>query len=303
MSHQVGGQAVIEGVMMRAPRSLAVAVRKPSGEIAVSAQRLIPLSDRFPVFKLPLLRGVVVLVSSLVLGVRALNYSAREALPEEEEIGDWGMALTMAGAFALAIFLFLLVPLWGTRLLAIPFPALNGQWAFNLVDGALRLLVFFLYLVAISAAKDVRRIFQYHGAEHKAIYTLEAGEPLTVESARKHSSLHPRCGTAFLLIVILLSILVFAQVPNPWPLWAKAVARVVLLPLIAGLSYELLKAGDRFRDSTLLRWALWPGLTLQRFTTREPDDAQIEVALRALTEALALDTPGAKALDTPGAGS
>jgi len=294
MSSKVGGQAVIEGVMMRAPRSVAVAVRRPGGEIAVRAQRLVPLSDRIPLFKFPLVRGMVVLVSSLVLGVKALNYSAQQALPDEEEIGSWGMALTMAGAFALALFLFLLVPLWGTRLLAIPFPVLEGRWPFNLVDGGLRLLVFFLYLVAISAARDVRRVFEYHGAEHKAIYAFEAGEPLTVESARKHSPLHPRCGTAFLLIVILFSILVFAQVPSPWPLWAKAVARVALLPLIAGISYEFLKAGDRFREVALFRWILWPGLVLQRFTTREPDDSQIEVAMRALAEALALDKRGAE---------
>ncbi len=297
MSRQVGGQAVIEGVMMRAPRALAVAVRRPSGEIAVLARRITPLSDRFPVLKLPVLRGFVVLFSSLVLGVGALNYSARQALPDEEEMGSWGMALTMAGAFALAIFLFLLLPLWLTKILAIPFPALAGQWAFNLVDGVLRLLVFLLYIVAISTAKDVRRIFRYHGAEHKVIHAFEAGEPLTVESARGHSPLHPRCGTAFLLIVILFSVLVFAQVPDRWPLWAKGAARVVLLPLIAGMSYELMKLGDRFRRFAVFRWIMWPGLALQRLTTREADDGQVEVALRALTEVLALDGLGPTALD------
>jgi uncharacterized protein YqhQ len=310
VSHQVGGQAVIEGVMMRAPRALAVAVRRPSGEIAVLTRPLAPLSDRFPAFKLPILRGFVVLVSSLVLGVGALNYSAQQALPDEEEMGSWGMALAMAGAFALAMLLFLLFPLWLTGFLAGHFPSLAGRWAFNLVDGALRLLVFLLYLVAISRSREVRRIFEYHGAEHKAIYAYEAREPLTVEATRARSPLHPRCGTAFLLIVILFSVVVFAQVPDSWPLWAKGAARVVLLPLIAGMSYELIKLGDRFRGLIFFRLILWPGLALQRLTTREPDDAQIEVALRALAEALALDklsldklgTAGTAALDRqPGA--
>jgi uncharacterized protein YqhQ len=229
----------------------------------------------------------VTLFGTLVLGIRALNYSAQQALEEdEEEIGPWAMALTLSAAFALAVFLFLLLPLWVTRWLEFRFHWVTGQWAFNAVDGVLRLAVFFLYLAAITMARDVRRIFQYHGAEHMSIYAMEAGEDLTVESARKHSPMHPRCGTSFLLIVMLLSIVVFAQIPQAWPLWAKAVSRLVLIPVIAGLSYETLKLGDRYRNITVFRLLVLPGLAMQKLTTRIPTDDQIEVALVALKEAL-----------------
>jgi uncharacterized protein YqhQ len=286
--HKIGGQAVIEGVMMRAPRTMTVAVRRPSGEIVVMKEKLNLLADRWPMFKWPMLRGTVSLFGTLLIGIRALNYSAQQALEEEEEeIGPWAMAGTIAAAFGLAVFLFLLLPLWATRLMETRFEWVAGQWGFNLVDGVLRLVVFFLYLAAITMAKDVRRIFQYHGAEHMTIYTLEAGEELTVENARKFSPMHPRCGTSFLLIVMVLSIIVFAQIPQVWPLWGKALSRVILIPLIAGLSYEMLKAGDRYRNIPVLKLLILPGLAMQRLTTRKPTDDQIEVALVALKEALA----------------
>ncbi|MDF1535880.1 MAG: DUF1385 domain-containing protein [bacterium] len=292
--HKIGGQAVIEGVMMRAPRTMTVAVRRPSGEIAVMKERLNLLADRWPVFKWPMLRGTVSLFGTILLGVRALNYSAQQALEEEEEeIGPWAMAGTVAVAFGLAVFLFLLLPLWVTRWMETGFPWVAGQWAFNVVDGVLRLAVFFLYLAAITMARDVRRIFQYHGAEHMTIYAMEAGDDLTVANARKYSPTHPRCGTSFLLIVMVLSIVVFAQIPQAWPLWGKALSRVILIPVIAGLSYEMLKAGDRYRKVPALRLLLLPGLAMQKFTTREPTDDQIEVALVALREALADEGEGA----------
>ena len=288
--HKIGGQAVIEGVMMRAPRTMTVAVRKPTGEISVMKEKLNLLSDRWAFLKWPVLRGTISLFGTLMLGIRALNYSAQEALEEDEgEIGPWAMAATIAAAFGLAIFLFLLLPLWVTRLMETYFNWVAGQWAFNTVDGILRLVVFFLYLAAITLAKDIRRVFQYHGAEHMSIYALEAGEELTVENAKKHSPMHPRCGTSFLLIVMVLSIVVFAQIPQIWPLWAKALARVVLIPLIAGLSYEMLKLGDRYRDVSIFKLFLVPGLAMQRLTTRQPTDDQVEVALVALREALAAE--------------
>lgn len=288
--HKIGGQAVIEGVMMRAPRTMTVAVRRPTGEISVMKERLNLLSDRWSFLKWPVLRGTVSLFGTLLLGIRALNYSAREALDEDEgEIGTLAMAGTIAAAFGLAIFLFLLLPLWVTRLMENYFHWVSGQWAFNTVDGILRLIVFFLYLGAITMAKDIRRIFQYHGAEHMSIYALEAGEELTVQSARKYSPMHPRCGTSFLLIVMVLSIVVFAQIPQAWSLWAKALSRVILIPLIAGLSYETLKLGDRYREVTFFRLFLLPGLAMQKLTTRRPSDDQIEVALVALKEALAAE--------------
>jgi uncharacterized protein YqhQ len=291
--HKIGGQAVIEGVMMRAPRTMTVAVRRPSGEIAVLKEKLNLLADRWPMFKWPMLRGTVSLFGTLLIGIRALNYSAQQALEEEEEeIGPWAMAGTIVAAFGLAIFLFLLLPLWATRLMETRFEWVAGQWGFNLVDGVLRLVVFFLYLAAITLARDVRRIFQYHGAEHMTIYAMEAGEELTVENARKFSPMHPRCGTSFLLIVMVLSIIVFAQIPQAWPLWGKALSRVILIPLIAGLSYEMLKAGDRYRNVPILKLLILPGLAMQRLTTRQPSDDQIEVALVALKEALAGEEEG-----------
>ncbi len=272
---------------MLAPRVMAVAVRRPSGEIVVKADQLNRLSDRYPLLKWPFVRGTISLFGTIVLGIRALNYSAQQALEEEEgEIGPLAMAGTIAAAFGLAVFLFLLLPLWATRYLEGHFHWVKGQWGFNLVDGLLRLLVFFLYLAAITLARDVRRIFEYHGAEHKTIYAMEAGDDLTVENVRKYSTMHPRCGTSFLLIVMVLSILVFAQIPQAWPLWAKALSRVVLIPVIAGASYEVMKLGDRYRDRSILQLFLLPGLLMQRMTTREPTDDQIEVALIALKEAI-----------------
>jgi uncharacterized protein YqhQ len=291
--HKVGGQAVIEGVMMRAPRVMAVAVRRPSGEIALKVDRLNLLSDRYSFLKWPIFRGTISLFGTLVLGIKALNYSAQEALDEEEEeIGTWTMVGTMVAAFGLAIFLFLLLPLWVTRWMEGHFVWVGGQWAFNAVDGVLRLIVFFLYLAAITMMKDVKRIFEYHGAEHKTIFAMEAGEDLTLENARKHSTMHPRCGTSFLLIVMVLSIVVFAQIPQAWSIWAKAASRVILIPVIAGLSYETLKLGDRYREMSGMRILLIPGLLMQRLTTREPSDDQIEVALVALKEALAFEGEG-----------
>ena len=286
-NHNIGGQAVIEGVMMRAPRVMTVAVRRPSGEIVVKAQRLELLSDRFPLLKLPFVRGTVSLFGTVVLGIKALNYSAQQALDEDEgEIGPWAMAGTLAGAMALAIVLFLLLPLWMTRILEGHFHWIEGRWGFNMMDGVLRMGVFLLYLASITLIKDVKRIFQYHGAEHKSIFAMEAGDDLTVGNARKYSSMHPRCGTSFLLIVMVLSILVFAQIPHAWPFWGKGLSRIVLLPVIAGLSYELLKFGDKYRKSKVFRMFLFPGLMLQKLTTREPTDDQLEVALTALKNAI-----------------
>lgn len=279
--------------MMLAPGTMTVAVRRPSGEIVVMKERLNLLADRWPVFKWPMLRGTVSLFGTILLGVRALNYSAQQALEEEEEeIGPWAMAGTVAAAFGLAVFLFLLLPLWATRWMETHYQWVAGQWGFNVVDGILRLVVFFLYLAAITMARDVRRIFQYHGAEHMTIYAMEAGVDLTVDNARKFSPMHPRCGTSFLLIVMVLSIIVFAQIPQIWPLWAKGLSRVVLIPVIAGLSYEMLKAGDRYRNVPALKLLLLPGLAMQKLTTRVPTDDQIEVALVALKEALAGDGEG-----------
>ncbi len=288
----IGGQAVIEGVMMRAPRSVAIAVRRPSGEIVVRKEEAIPLSERYPVVKLPVVRGAVALFQSLIIGIKALNFSANEALADEEggekeELSPLAMGGTMAIAFGFGILLFFILPLYLAKLLV---PVIgSSNIVFNLVDGVIRVAVFLLYIWSISRMKDIQRVFQYHGAEHKSIFAFEAGEELTVENVRKYSCLHPRCGTSFLLIVMLVSILVFSLVPKAWPFYLKAGARVVFLPLIAGVSYELLKWSAKHDRSSLVRMLIAPGLALQRLTTREPDDSQLEVAIRSMEEALAVN--------------
>lgn len=283
----IGGQAVIEGVLMRAPRSMAIAVRRPDGEIVVKRDRVTPLSERFPLVKLPLVRGAVALFSSLLIGIKALNFSANEALAEGEkkkEISSLAMGGTMAVALLFGVLLFFILPLYLTKLLV---PVIGGSnLVFNLVDGVIRVLVFLLYIYSISRMRDIQRVFQYHGAEHKSIFAFEAGETLTVENVRRFSRLHPRCGTSFLLIVMLVSILVFSLIPKLWPFSMKAGARIVLLPLIAGVSYELLKWSAKHDTSPLVRFLIAPGLALQRLTTREPDDDQVEVAIRSMEEAL-----------------
>ncbi len=275
---QYGGQAVIEGVMMRGPKESAIAVRLPNGEIDVTHQPIHAWSSR-PFLKLPLIRGFVALVDSLVVGINALTFSANRSVgEEEEELGFWEMFLTVAIALGLGLILFVGLPTGAAHLLQGKVPGVVLQ---NLLEGFIRLSVFLIYILGISRLKDIQRIFQYHGAEHKAIYTHEAGEELTVENARKYSTLHPRCGTSFLLIVVVVSIFVFAFL-GLHPLWWRLVSRILLMPVVAGLAYEVLKFSARHLDSALMRIMVAPGLLLQRLTTREPDDAQLEVALAAL---------------------
>jgi uncharacterized protein YqhQ len=244
--------------------------------------------------KLPILRGAVALFSSLIIGIKALNFSANEAMTEEEkdkegekaggELSSWAMAGTMAVAFGFGIGLFFLFPLYLTKLLT---PVIgDNNIVFNLVDGVIRVFIFLLYIWGISRMEDIRRVFQYHGAEHKSIFAFEAGEKLTVENVRRYSRLHPRCGTSFLLIVMLVSIAVFSMIPKLWPFVFKAGSRVVLLPLIAGISYEFLRWSAKNDTNPLVKLIITPGLALQRLTTGEPDDAQLEVAIRSLDEAL-----------------
>jgi uncharacterized protein YqhQ len=288
----IGGQAVIEGVMMRAPRSVAIAVRRANGEIVVKRDIVVPLSERFPVVKLPIVRGAVALFSSLITGIKALNFSANEAMVEEEgegkkeDLSSWAMAGTMAIAFGFGVLLFFILPLYVTKLLTQLSVISDNNIVFNLVDGVIRVAVFLLYIWSISRMKDIQRVFQYHGAEHKSIFAFEAGDELTVENVRGYSRLHPRCGTSFLLIVMLVSIVIFSLIPKLWPFYMKAVTRVVLLPLIAGVSYEFLKWSAKNDHSPLVKMIIAPGLALQRLTTREPDDTQLEVAIRSMQEAL-----------------
>jgi uncharacterized protein YqhQ len=293
----IGGQAVLEGVMMRSPHAFTVAVRKggkPGAEIAVMRQTLVPLGERFPFLKKKIIRGSAALFEAMWLGVRALNFSANEALEstdgKKEEIGTLAMAGTLALALAFSLGLFLALPLLLTNLLGMHYDSVNKSGLlFNLTDGVFRIALFLGYVSGISFMKDIRRVFEYHGAEHKCIAAYEAGVELTARNARPYPRIHPRCGTSFLLTVIALSILVFSLIPGGWPLWAKGLSRLVLLPVIAGLGYEFIKYSAKHGGNPLIKGLMLPGLWLQRLTTREPSDDQIEVAIRALNEALEME--------------
>ncbi len=288
----IGGQAVIEGVMMRSLTGYSVAVRQPNGEVAIKKDKLASIARKYPFLKIPVLRGSVVLIQSLILGMRALNYSASVASENEEgeqEMSNWAVAGSMLFALLLGVGVFILAPLGLTNLIRHTIAPGMGNVAYNAIDGVIRALFFFFYIFSISFMDEIRRVFQYHGAEHKTVYTFEANEDLTVENARKKSTLHPRCGTSFLMFVMAISILVFSLVPSTMPFAVKFLARVVLIPLIAGLAYEAIRFSARHLDSAACRMLIRPGLWLQRITTKEPDDKQLEVAIVALQTALAYD--------------
>lgn len=277
---------------MRLPETYAVAVRDAKGEVRVKRERL-PETARGRFGNLPLVRGSIILFKAMMLGISALNFSAEVAMEESgEEEGEkgkggsaWPMALTVALSLAAGVAIFFYVPLLLTQLLTRVWPLANHSVGFNLIDGAIRIVMFVLYILGISLMKDIRRVFGYHGAEHKVVYTWEAREELTVENARRHSTLHPRCGTSFLLFVMVVAILVFSLVPSSAPFWVKLLSRVVFLPVIAGISYELIRFTAKFPRSPFVRPLLWPGLGMQLLTTRVPDDTMLEVAIRALKEA------------------
>ena len=293
MAEAVGGQAVLEGVMMRGPRNWAVAVRKPDGDIAHLARPIDPLMARHWALRLPLIRGVVALGESLNVGFRALsvsaNYAAAEATEGESadgepaEIGWWALAFAFVVAIGFAVVVFNLGPAAITKLL----PVRSGGW-FVVVEGLIRVAIFVVYLTILSFIPSLRRVFQYHAAEHKAINAYEAGEELTPEITQRYSLIHPRCGTAFLLWVMVIGIFVFAFFGRPAWYWL-IVTRIVFLPVIAGLAYELIRFAGRHTDNRVLMTLLAPGLWLQRLTTREPTLDQLEVSIRALREVLELE--------------
>ncbi len=280
----VGGQAVIEGVMMRSGETVSVAVRRPDGKVALDKKRYVSWTKRGHLWALPVLRGAVVLVESLVLGYRALSFSARMATEEESDQGSvfsrvlsW---LTLPLALVLGLGLFFYLPMMVTTWLGV-----QGGVAFNLVDGVLRLGVFLAYLYGISRWKEIRRLFEYHGAEHKSIFAYESTGRLDPEEAKAYSRRHPRCGTSFLLIVMLVSVAVFLFLGRPDSL-ADRLIRLAFVPVIAGLSYEMIKLSDKQRHTWLGRLVVAPGLWLQGLTTREPDTGQLEVAQVSLRAAV-----------------
>lgn len=286
---KVGGQAVIEGVMMRGPKSRATAVRDPEGEIRLECVPVHSIADRFPILKKPMFRGSVALIESLIMGIRSLSYSAKMAGEEEEQLSDKELAGTILFAFLLAAVIFIAIPTGATRLFHF---VTEDPLFLNLMEGILRLVIFLGYIWGISRMKDIRRVFQYHGAEHKTIHCYEKDLPLTVANVQAQSRLHPRCGTNFLLIVMLVSIFVFAFLG--WPnLWMRIVSRIVLLPLVAGISYEIIRlAGSS--ENAVVQTAIKPGLWLQYLTTRPPKDDMVEVAIASLKAVLPADDPALK---------
>ena len=288
----IGGQAVLEGVMMRSPAHWALAVRKPNGEIAEHTTPISSPMARHRVFRLPVIRGVVALGESLAIGFRALaisaNYAAQDADADEKEevetqISRGAILFAFAIAIGFALALFKVTPALITSALPI-----ETDGVFVIVEGAIRVTIFILYILVISLLPDLRRVFQYHGAEHKAINALEAGAELTPENVQRFSLIHPRCGTAFLLWVMVIAIFVFAFIGQPsWP-WLIA-SRILLLPVIAGLAYEVIRFAGKHTDNRFLMTLLAPGLWLQRLTTREPSLDQLEVSIRALREVLRLE--------------
>lgn len=287
----IGGQAVIEGVMMKAPGGWSVAVRGPQGNIALKTVR-----TKAPAgfLKLPLVRGVIALGQALSIGIKAIEFSGAIAYQEEKgekPLSPLSMGLSIGTAILLAAALFVVLPLFLTKLTGNVVQSVStNSLLFNLVDGVIRVAVFLLYVFSIGLWKEMRRIYEYHGAEHKVIYAYEAGEELTVENAKKYKPYHPRCGTSFLLIVMVISILVFSFIPQSWSFLAKALSRLVLIPAIAGISYEILRLSARLKDNPIMGVMVLPGLLLQRLTVREPDNAQIEVALTAMSEVLKLES-------------
>ncbi len=284
--NSIGGQAVIEGVMFKSRRGWAVAVRQPGGGIKLKSEPLKTHAGE----KVPFIRGAIILFYTLLLGMKALEFSARVASEEDEKpLSPVQMGLTLAVSLVAAAGLFLFLPLYAARLAGSLIPAVSASGVlYNLVDGLVRVALFLIYIWAIGLWKEIGRIFEYHGAEHKVIHAYEDGR-MDMEKIKSESPLHPRCGTSFLLIVLVLSILVFSLVPRDWPFYAKFLSRFALMPFVAGLSYELLKAGAKYESNPVVRLLVLPGLALQRLTTDEPDELQLEVSLKAFEGVMAFE--------------
>jgi uncharacterized protein YqhQ len=293
----VGGQAVMEGVMMRAPHSYCVAVRRPDGEIVTEELAIPRMSEQNPVWKMPVLRGLGTLGQAMSLGFRAMRFSMANALTEEaapgetpekaKEVPVWATALNIILSIGFFIVMYKFIPLKLATLAGKYYPALSGRIASNGVEGAIRLIIFISFLYLLSRAKDIRRVFEYHGAEHKVVFNFESGKPVDVKTAQSFVTWHPRCGTSFLIVLMLVSIPVYMLIPFDGFL-AKFVTRIALLPLIVGMSYELIRFAAK-RPGSFLALLTAPGLWLQRITTKPPSDEQAEIAIHALNHAMALE--------------
>lgn len=285
-NHQYGGQAVIEGVMMRGRENLAIAVRKNENDIVLHTEEVDSVSDRYSILEKPFIRGVISLFESLIMGMQALTFSANQvAEEEEEELSSWELILTIGTALGLAILLFVVLPATAIKFIQ---QYIGSDLVLNFIEGVIKVTVFLLYIIGISHLNDINRVFQYHGAEHKVIYNYEADLPLSIDNAQQYSTLHPRCGTNFLLIVMVTSVLLFSFFGRP-SLINRILIHIALLPVVAGLSYEIIKLAGKENANPIIKLIATPGLWLQKLTTREPDDKQLEVAIKALKGVLELE--------------
>jgi uncharacterized protein YqhQ len=295
----VGGQAVLEGVMMRSPHAWAIAVRKPSGEVATHSEPLERPSEKHKWMGWPIVRGVMTLGYAMTLGFRALRFSANVALDQipaddkgkKVEISGWVAALNIALSLGFFIFMYKFLPLAAATELKRVNPFFGNAIIFNLVDGIIRIALFLLFIWGVSLMKDIRRVYEYHGAEHKTVFAFENGDPLNEPAVQKYSTFHPRCGTSFLMTVMIFSILVYILANAIFPVttfWARFATRIVLLPVIAGLSYEIIRYAAKHRGS-LFALMTAPGLWLQRITTQPPSDDQVHCAIVALDHAMELE--------------
>ncbi|MGH3089062.1 MAG: DUF1385 domain-containing protein [Rubrobacteraceae bacterium] len=287
---RVGGQAVMEGVMMRSPNFWGMAVRDPEGEMEVQADRFRSITRKNKIFRLPIIRGFLSLGETLWLGMKLLTASTNIALGEDEDLSTKEIAITFLFAMLLGLGLFLVAPVLATKGIgALLGSAIENAVLFNLVEGIIRIAIFIAYILVITAvSKDIKRFFGYHGAEHKAIKVYEAGDELTPENARHLDTMHVRCGTSFVLYVLVLSILVFSLLGvTGW--FLMVVSRIIVIPLVAGIAFEFIMWSARHQDNGLVRALVWPGLQLQKLTTREPDDGMVEVAMASLKKVLALE--------------
>ncbi len=300
----VGGQAVLEGVMMRSPHAYSIAVRRRSGEMACHSETLERLSEKHAWMGWPMLRGLMTLGQAMKLGFRALRFSSNiyleeerkaeglepspDSKPEKLDVSGWVTALQVIFSLAFFIVLYKWLPLVGAGQLKRLSPAFGEQLGFNLSDGVIRILIFLVFIWATSLMKDLHRVYEYHGAEHKTVFAFENGDSLSASAVQRYSTYHPRCGTSFLMTVMLISMVVYLFIPVSWPLLARFGARVALLPVIAGLSYEIIRFAAK-RRSTLFKVLTLPGLWLQRITTQPPDDGQVDCAIRALNDAMELE--------------
>jgi len=283
----IGGQAVINGVLMKSPKKIAVAVRDPKNKILIKIKKMESLTKRNKFFGLPFLRGIIIILEMLFEGIKALNYSANVSIGVKNEKSNvLAMIFSFLIAIVAALVVFKFIPLFAIRFLSKYILLFNNNYLFVLSEGILKIAIFVLYVYLISFSKEVYNVFMYHGAEHKTIYCYESKKPLTKANIRKFSTKHPRCGTSFIFFVLFLSILLYSLIPNNLPFWKMYAYRIILLPVLAGISYEVLKFTSRFKDYPFFKVLIFPGIWIQHITTKEPTDNQIEVAIAAIKKTI-----------------